>query len=39
MEGTMERMMMIEILGRSNGAMADNKEVKNFHLDAKRNNE
>jgi hypothetical protein len=31
--------MMIERLGRSNGAMANNKEVKNFHLNAKRNNE
>jgi hypothetical protein len=39
MEGTMERMMMIERSGRSNGAMADNKEVKNFHLDAKRDDE
>jgi hypothetical protein len=35
MEGTTERMMMIERLGRSDGAMADNKEVKNFHLDTK----
>jgi hypothetical protein len=39
MEGTTERMMMIARLGRSDGAMADNKEVKNFHLDAKRDDE
>jgi hypothetical protein len=39
MEGTTGRIMMIERLGRSNGAMANNKEVKNFHLNAKRNNE
>jgi hypothetical protein len=32
-------MMMIERLGRSDGAMADDKEVKNFHLDAKRDDE
>jgi hypothetical protein len=37
MEGTTERMMMIERLGRSDSAMADNKEVENFHLNAKRN--
>jgi hypothetical protein len=37
MEGTTERMTMIERLGRSDGAMANNKEVENFHLDAKRN--
>jgi hypothetical protein len=39
MEGTMGRMMMIERLERSNGAMADDKEVKNFHLNAKHNDE
>jgi hypothetical protein len=39
MEGTTVRMMMIERSGRSNGAMANNKEVENFHLDAKRDNE
>jgi hypothetical protein len=39
MEGTTERMMMIKRSGRSNGVMADNKEVENFHLNAKRNNE
>jgi hypothetical protein len=39
MEGTTERMMMIERLGRSDGAMANNKEVENFHLNAKRDNE
>jgi hypothetical protein len=38
MEGTTGRMMMIERLGRSDGAMANNKEVKKFHLDAKHNN-
>jgi hypothetical protein len=36
MEGTTERMMRIERSGRSDGAMADDKEVENFHLDAKR---
>jgi hypothetical protein len=30
--------MMIERLGRSDSAMADNKEVKTFHLNTKRNN-
>jgi hypothetical protein len=35
MEGTMGRMMMIKRLGRSNGVMANDKEVKNFHLNAK----
>jgi hypothetical protein len=39
MEGTTERMMMIKRSGRSDGAMADNKEVKNFHLDTKRDDE
>jgi hypothetical protein len=39
MEGTTEGKMMIKRSGRSDGAMADNKEVKNFHLDAKRNDE
>jgi hypothetical protein len=39
MEGMTGRMMMIKRLGRSDGAMADNKEVENFHLDAKRNDE
>jgi hypothetical protein len=39
MEGTTEGMMMIERLGRSDGAMTNNKEVKNFHLDAKRDDE
>jgi hypothetical protein len=39
MEGTTVGKMMTERLGRSNGAMADNKEVENFHLDAKRNDE
>jgi hypothetical protein len=38
MEGTMVGMMMIKRLRRSNDAMANNKEVKKFHLDAKRNN-
>jgi hypothetical protein len=37
-EGTTGRMMMIERLGRSNGAMANNEEVKNFHLNTKCNN-
>jgi hypothetical protein len=31
-------MMMIERLGGSNGAMANNKEVEIFCLNAKRNN-
>jgi hypothetical protein len=39
MEGTTEGMMMIERSGRSDGAMADNKEVEIFHLDAKRDDE
>jgi hypothetical protein len=39
MEGTMEMKMMIERSGRSDGAMADNKEVENFHPNTKRNNE
>jgi hypothetical protein len=37
MEGTTEGMMMIERSGRSDGAMADDKEVENFHLNAKCN--
>jgi hypothetical protein len=39
MEGRMGRMMMIKRLGRSNGVMANDKEVKNFHLNAKRGDE
>jgi hypothetical protein len=38
MEGTAERMMMMKRSERSNGAMANNKEVEIFHLDAKCNN-
>jgi hypothetical protein len=38
MEGTTVG-KMIERLGRSDGAMANNKEVENFHLDAKRDDE
>jgi hypothetical protein len=39
MEGTTGRIMMIERSGRSNSAMADDEEVENFHLDAKRDDE
>jgi hypothetical protein len=39
MEGTTGRMMMIKRSGRSDGAMANDKEVENFHLDTKRNDE
>jgi hypothetical protein len=39
MEGTTGRMMMIERSGRSDGAMVDDEEVENFHLDAKRDDE
>jgi hypothetical protein len=39
MEGTKMGMMMIERSGRSDGAMADDKEVENFHLDARRDDE
>jgi hypothetical protein len=39
MEGTTVGMMMIERSGRSDDAMADDKEVENFHLDAKRDHE
>jgi hypothetical protein len=38
MEGTTGRMMIIERSERSDGVMANNKEVENFHLDAKHNN-
>jgi hypothetical protein len=39
MEGTTVGKMMIERSGRSDGAMADDKEVENFHFDAKRDDE